>query len=166
MKIQLDQIRIASPCTASWDQMAGDDRSRFCGQCQLNVYNLSAMTQSEAQRLIEEKEGRVCVRLHKRFDGTVIVRDCPVGLAAVRRRTVWLVGRVAAGLALALGGFAWAVDYANPYRDRWALSDMQPHAALARWLREPVQQNQIMLGSVFCLPPPPSVPIAPVPSAQ
>jgi hypothetical protein len=39
----LDEIEIATPCPASWEAMTGDDRSRFCGQCRLNVYNLSAM---------------------------------------------------------------------------------------------------------------------------
>src|SRR4051812_47184360 len=37
----LDRITIASPCTASWDDMAGDDRVRFCASCQKDVYNLS-----------------------------------------------------------------------------------------------------------------------------
>jgi hypothetical protein len=37
----LDRIEIASPCTVEWDSMTGDDRSRFCGQCKLNVYNIA-----------------------------------------------------------------------------------------------------------------------------
>jgi hypothetical protein len=74
------QLTIASPCPASWDDMEGDDRVRFCGECELNVYNLSAMTESEALKLIAEREGRVCVRMYKREDGTVMTRDCPVGL--------------------------------------------------------------------------------------
>ena len=45
----LDQVGIASPCTASWEAMAGDDRVRFCRQCSLNVYNLSGMTKLEAE---------------------------------------------------------------------------------------------------------------------
>ena len=45
------RLTIASPCTASWDDMEGDDKVRFCGECELNVYNLSAMTEGEgAQR--------------------------------------------------------------------------------------------------------------------
>src|SRR5690348_11198318 len=45
----LDRIQIASPCEASWDAMNGDDRVRFCGLCEKNVYNLSAMTRDEAE---------------------------------------------------------------------------------------------------------------------
>src|SRR5205814_4285456 len=82
----VQQVQIASPCTASWDGMTGDDRSRFCGQCKLNVYNLSAMTEAEGEALIIEKEGKLCARIYRRYDGTVLTKDCPVGLRAVRRR--------------------------------------------------------------------------------
>src|SRR5688572_20020017 len=36
----LTQIRVASPCRARWDEMEGDERVRFCGHCQKNVYHL------------------------------------------------------------------------------------------------------------------------------
>lgn len=76
----LDSIRIAAPCPAEWGQMTGDERARFCGQCQKHVYNLSAMTAADAVALIREKEGQLCGRLFRRADGTVITSDCPVGL--------------------------------------------------------------------------------------
>jgi hypothetical protein len=60
--ISLDQVSVASPCKVSWDGMSGDDRVRFCGQCEQRVYNLSAMTAEQAQTLVEEREGRVCIR--------------------------------------------------------------------------------------------------------
>ena len=44
----LDDIQIATPCSASWDDMRGDDRVRHCGDCRMNVYNLSEMTRAEA----------------------------------------------------------------------------------------------------------------------
>src|SRR5437867_538664 len=50
----LDQIRIASPCSASWDAMEGGDRVRFCAHCQKNVYNLSDMSRREAEKLGRE----------------------------------------------------------------------------------------------------------------
>jgi hypothetical protein len=82
----LDHVKIASPCTADWESMLGDERRRFCGQCELNVYNLSAMTKREAEGLINQTEGRLCVRFYRRADGTVLTQDCPVGLRALRRR--------------------------------------------------------------------------------
>jgi hypothetical protein len=83
----LDNIKIASPCQADWDEMYGDNRKRFCGDCKLNVYNLSGMTRDDAEALIMNAEGRLCVRFYKRADGSVITRDCPVGWARVRQRT-------------------------------------------------------------------------------
>jgi len=87
----LDNIRIASPCSANWDEMFGDDRKRFCGDCKLNVYNLSDMTRRDAENLLIASEGRLCVRYYRRADGTVLTKDCPVGWQAVKRR----VSRVA-----------------------------------------------------------------------
>src|SRR5262245_42133081 len=76
----LDRIVIASPCMAAWAEMKGDERVRFCDLCKLNVYNLSAMTRPEAERLIAEKEGCLCATFYRRQDGTILTRDCPVGL--------------------------------------------------------------------------------------
>lgn len=84
--IPLDNISVASPCPANWDEMYGDDRKRFCGECKLNVYNLSGMTRRDAEDLIRNWEGRLCVRFYRRADGTVLTEDCPVGWAAVKRR--------------------------------------------------------------------------------
>ena len=92
----LEGLRIASPCTASWEGMAGDDRVRHCGACRLNVYDLSSMTRREAEDLVRRTEGRLCVRFHRRADGTVLTRDCPVGLRAVRRRLALLGSALAA----------------------------------------------------------------------
>lgn len=82
----LDKVRVAAPCNANWDAMIGNDRSRFCGQCNLNVYNLSSMTRAAAESLIARSEGRLCVRFYRRADGSIITENCPVGLRALRRR--------------------------------------------------------------------------------
>jgi hypothetical protein len=79
-------IQIASPCNANWNAMSGDNRKRFCGECNLNVYNLSGMSKTEAEILLIESEGRACVRLYRRSDGSVIMKDCPVGFAKVKQR--------------------------------------------------------------------------------
>ena len=82
----LDNIRIASPCPANWDEMYGNDRKRFCGDCKLNVYNLSGMTRADAEKLLMNAEGRLCVRFYRRIDGTIITENCPVGWARVKQR--------------------------------------------------------------------------------
>jgi hypothetical protein len=99
----LDTVSIASPCNVSWDSMKGDDRVRFCGQCKLNVFNLSALPRAEAEALVQKAEGRVCVRLYRRTDGTVITQDCSVvrrALTAARRRVSVLTASLAAFLGL------------------------------------------------------------------
>jgi hypothetical protein len=82
----LENLSIASPCSANWDEMFGNERKRFCGDCKLNVYNLSGMTRDEAERVLIGSEGRVCVRYFKRWDGTVLTKDCPVGWARLKKR--------------------------------------------------------------------------------
>ena len=103
----LDGIRVAPPCPASWKGMTGDARVRHCAGCRKNVYNLSAMTRREAETLVREREGRLCVRFFRRADGTILTADCPVGLRAVRRRLALLGSALAATFAgLLLGGCA------------------------------------------------------------
>jgi hypothetical protein len=92
---RLDDVRVAAPCSADWDSMFGNERVRLCEQCQLNVYNLSEMSRVEADRLINQAEGRLCVRFYRRRDGSIITRNCPVGLRAIKRR----LSRVATAVA-------------------------------------------------------------------
>lgn len=86
-KDPLDNLRIASPCPVGWEQMTGDERIRLCRLCDLHVYNIAEMSRKEAASLIANSEGgRICARLFRRTDGTIITRDCPVGLRAIKRR--------------------------------------------------------------------------------
>ena len=82
----LNNVKIASPCSQDWNAMIGDNRKRYCGECKLNVFNLSGMSKTEAENLIMNAEGRLCVRFYKRADGSVITEDCPVGWAKVKQR--------------------------------------------------------------------------------
>lgn len=67
-------------------KVQGNDCIRFCPGCGKNVYSLYGMTREQATQLIEAKEGNLCLRLHRRSDGTVITSDCPVGQATHRKR--------------------------------------------------------------------------------
>ena len=103
-EIQLDRLRIATQCPATWEQMKGDERSRFCDLCSLHVYNIAELTASEAKSLIANTQGRICARLYRRSDGTVITKDCPVGLRAIRRRVARTAGAVFATVISLCGG--------------------------------------------------------------
>ncbi len=99
----LPNLRVASPCSADWNQMTGDERVRHCGSCNKNVYNLSSMTRDEAEALIVAKEGRLCVRYFQRKDGTILLKDCEVGVSKARKRKL-----IAAGAAVLLAGGGYA----------------------------------------------------------
>ncbi|MDQ3130398.1 MAG: hypothetical protein M3Q99_06510 [Acidobacteriota bacterium] len=83
----LYNIKIASPCSADWTEMMGDERKRYCGDCKLNVYNLSEMTKTQAEDLIIKSEGNLCVRFYRRADGTILTQDCPVGWQKIKQHT-------------------------------------------------------------------------------
>lgn len=107
----LDNIRVASPCTADWASMTGDERVRHCGACDKDVFNISALTRDEAQALITEKAGKLCARYYQRADGTILLADCTIGARQKRRRRWIAAGAVAllaggAGAAVAMRGEA------------------------------------------------------------
>ena len=106
MSSRLDRIRIAAPCPITWEQMVGDERVRFCHHCQLNVYDLSSLNKADAEAVLASTEGRLCARLYRRSDGTVLTSDCPVGLRVLRRK----IARTAAAVFALLGSLttvAW-----------------------------------------------------------
>ncbi len=118
MKLQdnLLNIQIATPCPARWEDMQGDDRARFCGQCRKHVYDLSALGAAAAADLLREKEGNLCAQFYRRADGTILyAEDCPVGLAARRWRRVKHLAGAAASFVLMMGGMnkAQAGDTTN-----------------------------------------------------
>jgi hypothetical protein len=93
-------VRVAAPCHESWDAMPGSDRVRSCARCQHKVYNLSELTTDEAETLLRSAEGRLCVRFYRRADGTVMTKDCSVGVTARRSKRL---AQATAGVAAAVG---------------------------------------------------------------
>jgi len=76
---KLPVLELAEPCSNSWDSMSGDDRVRHCSDCNLNVYSSIGLREDELFSLVSDREGRLCMRLFKRADGTVVTRDCRDG---------------------------------------------------------------------------------------
>ena len=103
----LDNVSVASPCSQDWNAMIGDERKRYCGECKLNVYNLSGMSRAEAERLVLNAEGRLCVRFFKRDDGSILTQDCPVGWQAVKRR----ISRTAAAFVSLIFGILGGLGF-------------------------------------------------------
>lgn len=163
----LELIQIATPCEASWDDMKGDNRVRFCGQCKLHVYNISDMPRDEAEQLVSEREGRLCVRMFRRHDGTVLTSDCPVGLRAVRQRLVRSAAALAGLLIAMIGGTAFGSRI-----NRWLPSGFRaPAESLAEWVEpapkpiacQPPVMGKMVMGDIAPFPiQAPPVPVSPV----
>jgi hypothetical protein len=87
--VQLARVRVASPCKQRWTDMLGDDRVRVCAGCERPVFNLSEMTQAQAEAVLATRGVTPCVRFYRRADGTVMTADCPT--AEPRRRHLAIV---------------------------------------------------------------------------
>lgn len=88
----LQRAHVASPCNASWDQMEGDEKRRFCFQCRKHVYDFSKMDSGEVEQLLMSES--VCGQIWKRSDGHVITADCPWGKMKKRERALMWAARV------------------------------------------------------------------------
>jgi hypothetical protein len=117
---RLDAVKVVSPCTVAWDGMAGDERVRHCGQCRKNVYNVEAMTRKEAISLIEHAEGRVCLRLAYRADGTVVTGNCRARLRAARERGMFAFVTM---LVVMLAAEVWAQSFGLRMLSVWLGAD-------------------------------------------
>jgi hypothetical protein len=96
----LDRVTIPEPCPASWRAMRGDTTRRFCDQCGKHVYNLSAMTVAEAERVIADQDDSLCAQFRRRRDGRILTRWEP------RRPGIWLPRWVRSLVAAAIGMIA------------------------------------------------------------
>ncbi len=108
--------------------MHGDDRARFCATCEKHVYDFSKMTAAEGVALIREKEGKLCVRLWRRADGTVITDDCPVGSRRLLQRGSRRLPLLAASLitgALLSSGCALRRPSPTPHADPYTANHGQ-----------------------------------------
>jgi hypothetical protein len=98
-RVALDVIEIKHPCTQSWEEMTGDGRVRFCDHCQKNVHNLSAMPMDEAEKLLCESAGQLCVRFERAPEGKMLTLDYQPAPAGKRR--AWALWTLVGGSAAA-----------------------------------------------------------------
>lgn len=111
----LDRITIPSPCSADWDEMAGNEQVRFCLHCSKHVNNLSEMTRKQALEMVARSKGRLCVRYYRRPDGRVQTTGTPHNqLYQIKRRASLLAtGAFTAVLSLASGVAAQTAEPAE-----------------------------------------------------
>ncbi|MEO6392588.1 MAG: ankyrin repeat domain-containing protein [Pyrinomonadaceae bacterium] len=94
----LDSVSIERPCTASWDEMVGNDQVRVCRHCELSVNDLSAITRAQAEKLVRRSKGKLCLRIFRDPAGEVVTRDRMPPLYTISRRA----SRIAAGAFTAI----------------------------------------------------------------
>src|SRR5262245_50363423 len=95
----LNQLSIKTPCPVDLDRMPGDNRTRFCSECNLHVTNISSMKRADAEAFIASRgDGRTCVQFFRHADGKVAAADDPLR----HRFSTWL-SRRALRTAAAIG---------------------------------------------------------------
>ncbi len=109
-KSLLNQIEVKNPCQADWNSMIGNDQVRFCDHCSLAVRDLSQLTRKRALHLVTSSKGRLCVRYHRRPDGTLVTKSVPQKFYRIGRRA----SRIAAGAFSATLSLTSAVAQSSP----------------------------------------------------
>lgn len=149
----LSRVRVASPCSARWDEMKGDDRVRHCASCDKKVYDLSAVRAEEAEALLRAHGTSLCARFYRRADGTVMTADCPVGVRRVRLRNLALAGATAMMLGTSFLSIAGGAAYLVASADSIDVIDSPPIM-----MGEPAMDPYTApAGGISFEPPPPDV---------
>ena len=56
-KRRLDRLNVISPCSTDWARMSGDEKKRFCSECNKFVYDFSQMTRRQVEAISRFIEG-------------------------------------------------------------------------------------------------------------
>jgi hypothetical protein len=104
----LDQVSIARPCISDWSQMSGDDRTRFCSECNKYVHDFTRMTRQEVERLVIASWGNMCARITRDAAGSILTRE-PLPLARIAPRRPSPIAAAVLSATLSLGSAAPAL---------------------------------------------------------
>lgn len=148
--------------------MVGDERVRHCARCRLNVYDVKELREVEVRALFMKNEGRVCGRIFRRPDGTVLTEDCPTGLDAVRRKALVAVAMTVAILVAVVSyrfksGPAHSASSDESWFDRTlrarvidARESLRATRTLGPLINELFPPEMPVAGRMYFIPPPPS----------
>ncbi len=153
---RLDVLQVPDPCPEPWDRMKGDDQTRFCGVCEKNVYNLSAMTAADAEALLDPANGQICVQFYRRADGTVSTVDCaPIRFRRLRLAARRSIGGAAAVLVAVIGLVAGLGVLGG--RDREAVGEWIEGTTLGRIAKPMWRTPEVPLGGAPMMIDPPVI---------
>jgi hypothetical protein len=77
-------IEIETPCPKSWGRLVGDEKRRFCSECELHVHNSAVLTREEVLDLVQSSDERVCMRIVRDGNGAPQYLDSCVPAADPR----------------------------------------------------------------------------------
>src|SRR5215475_7681682 len=97
-KRKLDQLQVVSPCSTGWDRMSGDEKKRFCSECNKFVYDFSQMTRRQVEAIVSIHRGRMCARVTRRPDGSLLTLETPPIHPTVSRRASPVVNATLAAI--------------------------------------------------------------------
>jgi hypothetical protein len=92
------------------------------------------MTRAEAEALVAEKEGRLCVRFYRRPDGTMLTRNCQA-LAGLHRWVLAGIGLLVS-LLLMLHAliFAYSIERGNNSAGPTTAREVEPFRTILEWI--------------------------------
>ena len=61
--MKMKSIQLAKPCRENWEQMQPVAQGRFCGQCQKQVHDMTALNTREVIQLFQKNGGKLCGRM-------------------------------------------------------------------------------------------------------
>jgi hypothetical protein len=70
----LDSLTIDSPCPKDWNEMSGDDKSRYCEVCNKHVFNIISMSLDQSCDLLANSDGSICLRVAVDREGHVVTK--------------------------------------------------------------------------------------------
>jgi hypothetical protein len=110
-KRRIDQLQVISPCSSEWDRMSGDDKKRFCAECDKFVYDFSRMTTRQVEAIVSIHRGRMCARITRRPNGSLLTLETPPVHPVVARRAPPVVNAtLAAILSVSVPATALNID--------------------------------------------------------
>lgn len=140
-RINLDNVLVAAPCNAGWNEMVGDERVRHCSLCRLNVYDISEMTRLEAEELLSKSGSKLCLKLFRRSDGTLLTKDCSLArkiLERTKQRMKLAAAAIAGFLNIAP---VWAQQIVTVERYGWGVGIPQDVDATNQALRNAIRMR-------------------------
>ncbi|HQR32291.1 MAG TPA: carboxypeptidase-like regulatory domain-containing protein [Blastocatellia bacterium] len=104
---KLAKLNVAQPCSASWQEMTGNEQKRFCSHCNKHVFDFSRMTRQQIEAVTAVHQGNLCARITRREDGSMVMLEPTLPAYAVRRLNSPLLN-AAMATALSLNIYATA----------------------------------------------------------